>query len=85
MIALVLAFVFVPAHVNETTEPVEGKPYELYFVCKPQECAARRFEVMFEAGGKRAYGALGGPGEPPAYYGDPPPPLQAALAEALKG
>src|SRR5579864_5099498 len=64
---------------------VDGKPYELYFVCKPQECAARRFEVMFEAGGKRAYGALGGPGEPPAYYGDPSPALQSALADALKG
>jgi hypothetical protein len=66
-------------------ETIDGKAYEFSFVCKPDECAARRFEVMFEAGGKRAYGALGGPGEPPAYYGDPSPPLQAALAEALKG
>jgi hypothetical protein len=64
---------------------IDGKSYELYFVCKPQDCAAKKFEVMFEAGGKRAYGALGGVSDPPYYFGDPTPALQAALAEALKG
>ena len=64
---------------------VDGKPYQRAFVCKPQDCASRKFEVLFEAGGERAYGALGGRDEPPAFFGAPPPPLEAALAEAVKG
>jgi len=64
---------------------IDGKPYELYYVCEPQHCATRRFEALFEAGGKRAYGALGFEGAPPAFYGDPTPAMQEALSKALKG
>ena len=64
---------------------IDGKPYELYFVCKRAACAAKRFAVLFEAGGKRAYGALGGSADPPLFYGDPTPAMQDALALALKG
>ena len=64
---------------------VDGKPYQQAFVCKPQDCASRKFEVMFEAGGERAYGALGGRDEAPAFFGAPPPSLEAALAKAIKG
>jgi hypothetical protein len=64
---------------------VDGKPYQVAFVCKPQDCGSRKFEVMFEAGGERAYGALGGRDEAPAFFGAPPPPLEAALAKAVKG
>ena len=64
---------------------IDGKAYELAYVCKPTDCASRKFEALFEAGGARAYGALGGRDDPPAFYGDPAPSLQATLAKAFKG
>lgn len=64
---------------------IDGRTYEMSFVCKPTECAGRKFEVLFEAGGAHAYGALGGRNEDPAYFGNPAPALQDALAKAIKG
>jgi hypothetical protein len=61
---------------------IDEKPYQLSFVCKPTECAAHKFEVLFDGGG-HAYGALGGKDEPPAFYGAPAPAQQQALAKAL--
>jgi hypothetical protein len=63
---------------------IEGKPYQLSYVCDSKNCAAHKFEVLFDAGGEHAYGALGGKGSPPTYYGAPPQPLQDALAKALE-
>jgi hypothetical protein len=64
---------------------IEGTAYLLSFVCKPQDCASRKFEVLFDADGENAYGALGGRDEEPAFFGAPPPALQDALAKAVKG
>jgi len=64
---------------------IDGKAYELTFVCKPEACADRRFEVLFEAGGGHAFGALGGRSDEPAYFGTPSPAVQEALAKAVKG
>ena len=65
---------------------IDGKTYQIAYVCKPTECAGHRFEVLFEPGGAHAYGAVGGVGEPPEFYGEPAPgpALQDVLAKALK-
>ena len=41
--------------------------------------------MLFDVDGERAYGALGGRDDEPAFFGAPPPPLQDALAKAVKG
>ena len=68
-----------------TSITIEGKAYLLSFVCKPQDCANRKFEVLFDIDGAHAYGALGGRSDAPAFFGAPPPALQDALAKAVKG
>jgi len=64
---------------------VGGRLYRQGFVCKPQDCGDRRFEVMFDGDATHAYGALGGRDDPPAFYGAPPPEVQDALAKGLSG
>jgi hypothetical protein len=64
---------------------IDGKAYEISYVCKPTDCAGRRFEILFEAGGARAVGALGGKSDAPAYFGNPTPGEQDVLAKAMKG
>jgi hypothetical protein len=63
---------------------IDGKAYELSFVCKPTDCASHKFVVLFDAGGARAYGALGGKDNAPAFFGSPSPAEQEALAKATQ-
>ena len=63
---------------------IEGKPYELSFVCEPANCADHKFVVLFDAKGAHAYGALGGKDNDPAFYGSPTEAEQEAMAKAVK-
>ena len=63
---------------------IDGKPYSISFVCKPTDCEHHRFVVLFDGPGAKAYGALGGKDNEPAYYGGPSPGEQEAMAKAAK-
>ena len=67
-----------------TSLTIDGKSYEISFVCKPTDCAAHKFVVLFDSNGAHAYGALGGKDNDPAFFGDPPAAEQDAMAKAVK-
>jgi hypothetical protein len=67
-----------------TSLTIDGKPYEMSFVCKPSECGEHKFVVLFDGSGEHAYGALGGKDNDPAFFGSPTQAEQQAMAKAVK-
>ena len=65
------------------TVTIDGKPFKLSYVCKPEDCEAHKFEVLFDESGARAFGALGGKDETPAFFGNPTQAQQDALTKAI--
>ena len=63
---------------------IAGKTYQLSFVCKPTDCDGRKFVVLFDTTGGKAYGALGGKDNEPAFFGAPSAAEQEAMAKAVK-
>src|SRR5215475_3608547 len=68
-----------------TTLTIDGKPYQISFVCKPTDCTEHKFVVLFDAKGEHAYGALGGKDNDPAFFGSPTQAEQEAMTKAVKG
>lgn len=62
---------------------IEGKPFKISYVCKPEDCAGHKFAVLFDGDGRGAFGALGGKDEPPAFFGKPSPAQQEALGQLV--
>jgi hypothetical protein len=66
-----------------TPVTIDGKAYELSFVCKPSDCEGHRFAVLFDPGAAHAFGALGGKDNSPAYFGSPSKAEQDAISKAV--
>lgn len=63
---------------------VDGVRYELFYACKPHDCADNAMELMFAPNGTKAWAAMVKDGSSVSYLGSPSPAQQAVLKEAFQ-
>ncbi|MHB2167788.1 Ivy family c-type lysozyme inhibitor, partial [Alsobacter sp. R-9] len=61
---------------------VEGRDYELAWLCRARTCDENQFVVLFTADGATAYGVLRERNRV-TFYGDPSEPLRQALVDGF--
>jgi Inhibitor of vertebrate lysozyme (Ivy) len=63
---------------------IDGIRYELFYACKPHDCADNAMELMFAPNGTRAWAAMTVDGKSVSYLGSPSAAQQAVLKEAFQ-
>lgn len=63
---------------------IDGIRYELFYACKPHDCADNAMELMFAPHGAKAWAALTEDGKSVTYLGSPSLQQQAVLKEAFQ-
>lgn len=63
---------------------VDGIGYELFYACKPHDCADNAMELMFAPNGTKAWAAMVEDGSSVTYLGAPSPAQQAVLRQAFQ-
>ena len=63
---------------------VSGRPYELYAVCEPHNCAGNFTYVLFASGGRRAWALFTEDGGNFRFFGAPDPEQRTFLTDAAK-
>lgn len=63
---------------------IGGIRYELYYACKPHDCADSAMELMFAPNGTKAWAAMVEDGKSVTYLGSPSVTQQAVLKEAFQ-
>lgn len=63
---------------------IGGIRYELFYACKPHDCADNAMELMFAPNGAKAWAAMTEDGKSVTYLGSPSLAQQAVLKEAFQ-
>ena len=63
---------------------IDGIRYELFYACKPHDCADNAMEVMFAPHGAKVWAAMVEDGKSAIYFGSPSAAQQVVLKEAFQ-
>lgn len=63
---------------------IDGIRYELFYACKPHDCADNAMELMFAPRGAKVWAAMVEDGKSVIYLGSPSAAQQAVLKEAFQ-